>query len=84
MEETINLISFVIFVFSIFFVYTRTLKECVYRRYVVPIMVLCIGIIVWQNTLASLLIVFSVPLIYIGYKGQGIALKKEMEEEETE
>lgn len=79
-----TIIGFVIFLFSLLFAYTGTLETCVYRRYIVPVMLLFIGIILWEQTIASMLIVFSVPLIYFGYKGQGIALKKEKIETEME
>jgi len=83
-NEIFTVIGFVIFLFSVLFAFTGTLETCVYRRYIVPVMLLFIAIILWEQTIASMLIVFSVPLIYFGYKGQGIALKKEKIEIEKE
>ncbi len=75
--ETINMLGFVIFLFSLLFAFTGMLETCVYRRYIVPTMLFFMAVILWEQTITSMLIIFSVPLIYFGYKGQGIALKKE-------
>jgi len=76
---TANLLAFVVFLFSVLFVFTGMLETCVYRRYIIPVMVLFMAVILWEQTIPSLLLVFSVPLIYFGYKGQGISIKKENE-----
>ena len=89
-NETINLIGFVILVFSVIFVYTGTLSRCSYRRYIIPAMLLVIAIIFLSETIAALMIAVSAVLVYSGYKGYGIEIRKEeveekkMEEEKKE
>ncbi len=83
-NEIIAFIGIIVFAFSVLFFYTGTLEKCFYRRFIIPAMLLCIAIIVREQMLASLLIIFSVPLIYFGFKGYGIEIKKETTKEETD
>ncbi len=80
-NETINLIGFIVLVFSLIFAYTGTLAQCTYRRYIVPAMLLVIAIMFLQETIAALMIAVSAALFYSGYKGYGIKIRKEEVEE---
>lgn len=74
---TINLIGFAVLAFSLLFAYAGTLEECTYRRYIIPAMLLLIAAMVFEETIAAIMIAVSSVLIYTGYKGYGIELRKE-------
>ena len=76
-REAFNLIGFVVLAFSLVFAYTGTLEQCTYRRYVVPLMLLAIAAMIWEETIAALMVAVSSVLIYTGYKGYGIKARKE-------
>jgi predicted Co/Zn/Cd cation transporter (cation efflux family) len=81
---TINLIGFVVLVFSILFAYTGTLEECTYRRYIVPAMLLLIAVMILEEAIAAVMLAVSSLLIYTGYKGYGIELIKQEAESKKE
>ncbi len=84
-REAFNLIGFAVLAFSIVFAFTRTIEKCSYRRYIVPAMLLAVAAILWEETIAALMVGISSVLIYYGYKGYGIeAKKKESKKEESE
>ena len=84
-NETINLIGFIILVFSLIFVYAGTLSQCTYRRYIIPAMLLVIAVMLLPEIIAALMIAVSAALFYSGYKGYGIEIrKKEVEEKKVE
>jgi len=76
-NETINLIGFVILVFSLIFAYTGTLSQCTYRKYIVPAMFLVIAAMLLHETVVALMVAISAALFYSGYKGYGIEIRKE-------
>lgn len=83
-REAFNLIGFVVLAFSLVFAYTGTLERCTYRRYIVPLMLLAIAAMIWEETIAALMVAVSSALIYTGYKGYGIKLRKEEVESKKE
>jgi len=80
--ETFNIVGFTVLAFSLVFALAGTTEKCTYRKYVVPLMFLAIAAIIWEETIAALMIALSSVLIYSGYKGYGIEAKKRVEEEE--
>ncbi len=75
-SEALNLAGFAVLAFSLVFAYTGTLDRCTYRRYVVPLMLLVLAAIFWEETAAALMLAVSAALFFVGYKGYGIEAKE--------
>jgi hypothetical protein len=78
-SEALNLAGFAVLAFSLVFAYAGTLDRCTYRRYIVPLMLLVLAAIFWEETVAALMIAASAALFFAGYKGYGIDAKKKEE-----
>ena len=76
-NETINLVGFIVLIFSVMFAYTGTLSQCTYKKYIVPAMLLVIAVMFLSETIAALMVAVSAVLFYSGYKGYGIEIRKE-------
>ena len=83
-NETINLVGFIVLIFSLMFAYTGTLSQCTYRKYIVPAMLLVIAVMFLSETIAALMVAVSAVLFYSGYKGYGIEIRKEEKEKAEE
>lgn len=83
-QSTVNLIGFTALAFSLVFVYTSTIPECTYRRYLVPGMLVAIAAMVMQEAVASLMLAVSAIMFYSGYKGYGIKKKEEEKNESSD
>ncbi len=69
----------IIFVFSLIFWLTSKDEKCWYRRYMLPLMVASLALVLpgWWTKLA---VIISAALIYDGYQGYGRKLRTEKKE----
>ena len=79
MEEL--LVPAMAFLFALLFYATGQQKQCSYRRYIIPIMLIAIALLYLNSLLGFSLLVISASLVYYGYKGYGRKLLEEKKEE---
>ena len=77
------LIAGIVFLFSLIFWLTSKDEKCWYRRYMLPLMVLSLALVL-PGWWAKLAVIISAAMIYDGYQGYGRRLRTEREEEENE
>ncbi len=73
------LVAGIIFAFSFVFWLTSKEEKCWYRRYMLPLMVVSLAVVL-PSWWAKLAMVISAALIYDGYQGYGRRIRDEEEE----
>jgi len=77
------LVAGIVFVFSMIFWLTSKDEKCWYRRYMLPLMVASLALIL-PSWWAKLAVIISAVLIYDGYQGYGRKIRAEKKEKEQE
>ncbi len=72
----------IVFVFSLVFWLTSKEEKCWYRRYMLPLMVVSLAIVI-PSWWARIALVVSAALIYDGYQGYGRQVRAEQKKEEA-
>lgn len=75
-----EVIALIIAAFSVVFWYTSKQEGCWYRRYMLPLMVASLALVL-PSWWAKLAVVISAAFIYDGYMGYGRAARAEREEQ---
>jgi len=70
----------IIFIFALLFYTTSLQKECWYRRYILPAMLIALAIASADNFIARVILMFSALLTYQGFRGYGKKILEEKKE----